>query len=78
MYTTPVIYPLSSIQGGKARYFILANPMTPIIETFRAGFLGTGTFDPGHLAYSFSFTAIVLLVGILIFTKVETTFMDTV
>ena len=78
MYTTTVIYPLASIQGGRSRYFILANPMTPIIETFRYGFLGTGSFSWQSLGYSASFSAITLLLGILVFGKVESTFMDTV
>jgi len=77
MYATPVIYPLSAIPG-KYRFFILANPMTPIIETFRYGFLGSGTFDPLHLAYTTAFTAIILLIGILLFSRIERTFMDTV
>ena len=66
------------IDTGKYRFFILANPMTPIIETFRYGFLGSGTFDPLHLAYSTAFTAIILLIGILLFSRIERTFMDTV
>jgi len=78
MYTTTVIYPLKSISSGYSRYFILANPMTPIIETFRYGFLGTGTFNWWHLGYSTAFAATVLMVGVLIFTRVERTFMDTV
>jgi lipopolysaccharide transport system permease protein len=77
MYATPVIYPLSAIPG-KYRFFILANPMTPIIETFRYGFLGSGTFDPIHLAYSTAFTAAMLSLGILLFSRIERTFMDTV
>jgi len=77
MYATPVIYPLSAIPE-KYRFFILANPMTPVIETFRYGFLGSGTFDPTHLAYSTLFTAMVLLLGILLFSRIERTFMDTV
>lgn len=78
MYTTTVIYPLASIRGGYSRYFILANPMTPIIETFRYGFLGTGSFSWQYLGYSASFSVITLLLGVLVFTKVESTFMDTV
>ncbi len=78
MYTTTVIYPLGAIQGGNARYFILANPMTPIIETFRYGFLGTGVFTWGHLGYSAGVAALCLLLGTVIFAHVERTFMDTV
>ena len=77
MYATPVIYPLSAIEG-KWKWFILANPVTPIIETFRYGFLGTGSFSWAYLAYSFGFMIIVLLLGIISFNRVEKTFMDTV
>ena len=77
MYTTTVIYPLSAIPE-KWRWVVLLNPMTPIIETFRHGFLGGGTFSWSHLAYSGGFMAVALLIGIVIFTKIERTFMDTV
>jgi lipopolysaccharide transport system permease protein len=77
MYATPVIYPLSSVQGGW-RWLLLANPMTGVIELFRLGFLGTSSFDPIYILYSAAFMLIVLLVGMLIFHHVETTFMDTV
>lgn len=78
MYTTPVIFPLSAIGGGNARYVILANPMTPIIEAFRYGFLGQGSVNWGLLGYSAGFTIVILFIGIMIFTKIEKTFMDTV
>ena len=77
MYATPVIYPLSSI-GPKYRWLILANPMSAVIETFRYGFLGTGSFSWGGLAYSAGFTIVVLALGTVIFNKVEKSFMDTV
>lgn len=77
MYVTPVIYPLSSIEG-KWRFLILANPVTPIIETFRAGFLGTGSFSWIYLGYSAAITAVMLLAGVILFTHIERTFMDTV
>lgn len=77
MYGTPVIYPLSSITGGW-RWLILANPMTPVVEIFRLGFLGTSGMSPIYLLYSLAFTFLVLLIGVLIFNRVETTFMDTV
>ena len=77
MYATPVIYPLSSIEGGW-RWLILANPMTPVVEMFRLAFLGASAVDPVSLLYSAGFTAVVFLAGLLIFNHVETTFMDTV
>jgi lipopolysaccharide transport system permease protein len=77
MYATPVIYPASSIPA-RYRTLIAANPMTSIVETFRYAFLGAGSVDPGQLLYSFAFTVIVVAVGVIIFNRVEATFMDTV
>ncbi len=77
MYATPVIYPLSSVPL-KYQWLVLANPMTPIVETFRYAFLGTGAFSWGALGYSTLVTAVVLLVGTVIFNKVEKSFTDTV
>jgi len=77
MYATPVIYPVSSVPE-RFRPLILANPVTPIVETFRYAFLGAGTVDLGHLLYSFIFMLVVVVLGIVIFNRVEQTFMDTV
>ncbi len=77
MYATPVIYPLSTLQGGW-RWMILANPMTPIVEVFRLAFLGVSAIDPIWLLYSIVFTMVVFFAGALIFSHVENTFMDTV
>ena len=77
MYASPVIYPLSTVPANW-RWLLLANPITPVIEVFRKAFLGTSSVDPIYLLYSAGFTVVVLLIGILIFNHVETTFMDTV
>lgn len=77
MYAAPVIYPVSSIPQ-RFQWIILANPMTPIVEAFRYAFLGAGTVDAWHLLYSFVFMLVVVLIGSLIFNRVEQTFMDTV
>ncbi len=77
MYSTPVIFPLSSIPE-RYRWIMIANPMTPIIETFRFAFLGTGTVSWGMLSYSAAATGVILVIGILLFNRVEKTFMDTV
>lgn len=77
MYGTPVIYPLSSI-SEEYRLLILINPMTPIIEIFRYAFLGAGSLNVMYLLYCAFVTAAVLFLGVLIFTRVERTFMDTV
>lgn len=77
MYTTTVIYPLSSAPE-KYKTFISLNPMTGIIECFRYAFLGKGQVSWQTLGYSTVFTAIALIVGVLIFNKTEKTFVDTV
>lgn len=77
MYATPVIYPLSKLPP-KYEWIIRANPMSPILETFRYGFLGTGYFSWSYLAYSIAITVTILSFGVVIFNKVEKTFTDTV
>jgi lipopolysaccharide transport system permease protein len=77
MYSTPVIFPLSKLPE-QYRWIMLANPMTPVIETFRYAFLGTGIFSWRLLGISAAAASFILAVGILLFNKVEKTFMDTV
>lgn len=84
MYATPIVYPLSQVAGKKVLGLDLAtimciNPVTPVIETFKHGALGAGEFIGwGWLGYSFAFMLVVLALGILIFNKVQKSFMDTV
>jgi len=77
MYATTVIYPLSAAPA-RYRWLIAANPMTELIETFRYGFLGTGSFSWASLGYSALLTVVFLLFGTIIFNKVEKSFVDTV
>jgi len=77
MYATPVIYPLSSVPG-RYRWLIWANPVTPVLETFRFAFLGSGSVDVGHLLYALACTVTILLTGLVLFKRAEATFMDTV
>lgn len=77
MYATPVVYSLSSVPD-KYQWIILVNPLTPIFECFRHGFLGTGSFQPFSLIISSGYTLIILVIGVLVFNKVEKSFMDTV
>lgn len=80
MYATPVIYPLSVMEGKYHKYMwiIQANPLTAVMETFKYGFLGQGTFSWASLLYSFAFSMFILFGGMLIFNKVEKSFMDVV
>lgn len=77
MYATPVIYPMSQLPPRIAQ-ILKFNPLAPLIETARFGFLGTGSFSWGWLAYSAAVAAGVFLVSTLVFNRVEKTFMDTV
>lgn len=77
MYATPVIYPMSSMTS-KYKWIIEANPLSWIVEAFRKVYLGTGLLDWNGILYSFGFMIVILLAGIIIFNKVERTFIDNV
>ncbi|WP_207492028.1 ABC transporter permease [Aridibaculum aurantiacum] len=80
MYATTVIYPLSEVKlkHPDLAWIIEANPMTAVIETFRYGFLGEGTFSAASLGYTTLATLVFLIAGTVIFNKVEKSFVDTV
>jgi lipopolysaccharide transport system permease protein len=80
MYATPVIYPLSVMENTHQQYswVITANPLTHIIEAFKYGFLGEGSFSWGGLTYSLIFTCIVLFLGCISFNRVQRSFMDVI
>ncbi len=78
MYATPVAYPLSFISGKSFANVIKYNPLSPVVEAFRFAIFGQGTIDLAYLAYSVVFMVVTLFVGLLIFSKVERVFMDTV
>lgn len=77
MYATPVVYP-SSAMPDKFKFFLTINPLTGIFECFRYAYLGTGDFQPQSLGLSAFLIFILLTVGVLIYNKVEKSFMDTV
>ncbi len=77
MYVTPVVYPVSSIPE-KYRWIADINPLTGIFECFKYAYLGVGDFNVGMLLYSTVFIFSILLIGTVIFNKVEKSFMDTV
>ena len=77
MYLTPIVYPLSQVPE-RYRIIYVFNPMASIVELFRAAFLGINTVEPLHIAISIGMTVIIFLTGIMLFNKIEKTFMDTV
>ena len=78
MYITPVVYPMSQLGEGLMKTILMINPVTAPVELFRYAVLGQGSVMPGYLLLSGAVSIAVLLIGIIIFNKVEKTFMDTV
>ena len=78
MYITPIVYPISQLGDGLMKTLLMLNPVTAPVELFRYAVLGAGSVMPEYLAISGILTVLVLVFGIMIFNKVEKTFMDTV
>ena len=82
MYATPVAYDMFSIAGfepsGKYYGLYMCNPVTPIVNIFRYGYLGIGGIDWFYYGVSWIVTIVVLFIGVVLFSRVERTFMDTV
>ena len=78
MYVTPIGYPISVLAHSKYKSIIELNPLTGIVESFRYVLFGKGAMDLHGLLYSFGFMLVSLFIGLLIFSKVERSFMDTV
>lgn len=78
MYGTPIVYPISMVTNETLRTIIMLNPMTSIIEAFKYASLGQGYFSWLALGYSFAFMCVLLLFGVVVFNKVQRSFMDTV
>lgn len=77
MYLSPVVYPISEVQGSM-RTLILLNPMSAVIQNYKYALLGCGTFVLSYWILSIVITAVIFVIGVLLFNKVERTFMDTV
>lgn len=78
MYSTPVVYPLSQLPQGWMQTAALCNPVTAPVELFRLIILGEGSFLPESYVWSLIFTLFVAVLGMVIFNRVEQTFLDTV
>lgn len=77
MYATPVVYPASQISGN-LKTLMMLNPVSPIVESFRYAFLGSGSIPWNYLGISVVTTLVILFAGVVLFSRVEKTFMDTV
>lgn len=78
MYLTPIAYPLSFLKGKSYAKWVELNPLSAVVEGFRFSLFNKGDFHYNDLIFSSVITIIVLIIGLLIFSKVERTFMDTV
>ena len=78
VYITPVIYPLSMVSNEKLNLAMSLNPVTPVMEAIKYSLLGQGQFSWLWLGYSALFTLILLIIGLMLFNKVQKSFMDTV
>lgn len=78
VYITPVIYPLSMVTNPKLHLAMSLNPVTPVMEAIKYSLLGQGQFSWLWLAYSAVFTFVLLVIGLMLFNKVQKSFMDTV
>jgi len=77
MYATPVVYP-NSVIPERWKWLVTLNPMATIVETFRHAFLGSGTVEPGQLGVSLLITLSLFLIGVMLFSRIEKSVMDTV
>ena len=78
VYATPVIYPLSMVPEGTMKTIMLLNPVTAVVEAIKYSLLGQGMFSWLWLGYSVLCTIILLIFGLMLFNKVQKSFMDTV
>ena len=78
MYGTPVVYPLSALSHPVLRTLVMINPVTMPMELYRELLFGSGEFVPWSAALSCVITAVVLIAGVRMFSRVEKTFIDTV
>ena len=77
MYATPAVYPLSTVSGTLKRLLLL-NPVSAPMELYRYALLGVGTLDPGAIAWSVFCSLAVSFLGVVVFSRVERSFVDTV
>ena len=78
MYATPIVYPLSYVTNPTLHKVMLYNPVTALVETFKYGAYGAGSFSWTSLGYSLAITAVVLLIGIWMFNRKQKYFIDTI
>ena len=76
-YASPIAYGLELVPKQYQGLYML-NPVTPIITTFRYAVLGFGYFQPGYDLLSWGMTLLIFFIGLVLFHRIERTFMDTI
>ena len=77
MYLTPIVYPLTQVPEHYRNFYVL-NPMVSIVESFRGAFLGVSSIELHHILISVLVTMVIFIIGVILFSRIEKTFMDTV
>lgn len=82
MYASPIAYDMFSMgafaPGGKWHALYMCNPITSIVNLFRYGYLGIGTMEWNYYFIGWATTIVIFLIGVVLFNRIEKTFMDTV
>lgn len=78
MYATPIVYPLSFVTNPTLHKVMLLNPLTALIETFKFGAYGAGSFSWTSLAYSIGCMLVLVLIGTALFNRKQKYFIDTI
>lgn len=78
MYATPIVYPLSFVTNPTLHKVMLLNPLTALIETFKYGAYGAGSFSWTSLAYSIGCMLVLVLIGTAMFNRKQKFFIDTI
>lgn len=82
MYASPIAYDMFSMgafaPGGKWHALYMCNPVTSIVNLFRYGYLGIGTMEWNYYFIGWATTIIIFIIGVVLFNRIEKTFMDTV
>jgi lipopolysaccharide transport system permease protein len=75
LYASPIVYPISLVPE-RFRPLMALNPMTGIIEGFRASLFPGRQVDPTLTAISLAVTVLIFVLGLLYFRKTERVFAD--
>ena len=76
-YGCPIAYGLLLVPQKYMTVYML-NPMTPVLTAFRRAAFGFGYFHTGYYILSWIVTLILFFIGLIMFSRIERTFVDTI